>query len=130
MKKDDEISTLADVKVAFRNKYEDTSERFAEIQEHMTDEVKRANKVLYRSKQNGENQTFVLRKIYLWNKTSNRRTCCLAWDSGRAMSTVECAQAILNRWGASENTFKHIYDRNPARINATLKRPTVNQQHF
>ncbi|MBT5935514.1 hypothetical protein [Sulfurimonas sp.] len=56
MKKDDEISTLADVKVAFRNKYEDTSERFAEIQEHMTDEVKRANKVLYRSKQNGENQ--------------------------------------------------------------------------
>lgn len=63
--------------------------------------------------QNNEKQTFVLRKIYLWNKTSSRRTCCLAWDCGRAMSTIECAQAILNRWGASENTFKHIYDRHP-----------------
>lgn len=67
----------------------------------------------FKLEQNGEDQTFVLRKIYLWNKTSSRRTCCLAWDSGRAMSTVECAQAILNRWGASENTFKHIYDRHP-----------------
>ena len=63
--------------------------------------------------QNGETQTFVLRKIYLWNQTSSRRTCCLAWDAGRAMSTVECAQAILSRWGASENTFKHLYDRHP-----------------
>ena len=63
--------------------------------------------------QNDEKQTFVLRRIYLWNKTSSRRTCCLAWDSGRAISTIECAQAILNRWGASENTFKHIYDRHP-----------------
>ncbi len=63
--------------------------------------------------QNGENQTFVLRKIYLWNLTSSRRTCGLAWDAGRSMSTIQCAQAILSRWGASENTFKHLYDRHP-----------------
>jgi hypothetical protein len=63
--------------------------------------------------QNGKTQTFALRKIYLWNQTSNRRTCGLAWDAGRSISTLECAQAILSRWGASENTFKHLYDRHP-----------------
>ncbi len=63
--------------------------------------------------QNGKIQTFILRKIYLWNQTSNRRTCGLAWDAGRPINTLQCAQAILSRWGASENTFKHIYDRHP-----------------
>jgi len=63
--------------------------------------------------QNGETQTFTLRKIYLWNKTSNRRTCGLAWDAGRPTSTLQCAQAILSRWGASENTFKHLQDKHP-----------------
>lgn len=58
-------------------------------------------------------KTLVLRKIYIWNETSNRRTCGLAWDAGYNLSTVQCAQAILSRWGASENTFKHIYDRHP-----------------
>ncbi|MEA3380161.1 MAG: helix-turn-helix domain-containing protein, partial [Pseudomonadota bacterium] len=61
--------------------------------------------------QNGK--TFALRKIYLWNQTSDRRTCGLAWDAGRSMNTLQCAQAILRRWGASENTFKHLYDRHP-----------------
>ena len=63
--------------------------------------------------ENGKTKTFELRKIYLWNQTSNRRTCCLAWDDGRPITTLQCAQAILSRWGASENTFKHIYDRHP-----------------
>lgn len=63
--------------------------------------------------QDDNTQTFALRRIYLWNQTSNRRTCGLAWDAGRPMSTLECAQAILNRWGASENTFKHLHDRHP-----------------
>lgn len=58
-------------------------------------------------------KTFALRKIYLWNQTSNRRTCGLAWDAGNPISTLQCAQAILSRWGASENTFKHLYDRHP-----------------
>lgn len=63
--------------------------------------------------ENGITKTFTLRKIYLWNKTSNRRTCGLAWDAGRPASTLQCAQAILSRWGASENTFKHLYDKHP-----------------
>jgi hypothetical protein len=62
---------------------------------------------------NDETKTITLRKIYLWNQTSNRRTCGLAWDNGRPISTLQCAQSILSRWGASENTFKHIYDRHP-----------------
>ena len=63
--------------------------------------------------ENGETQVFALRKIYLWNQTSNRRTCGLAWDAGKPISTLQCAQAVLSRWGASENTFKHLYDRHP-----------------
>jgi len=63
--------------------------------------------------QNGKIQTFTLRRIYLWNQTSNRRTCGLAWDADRPISTLQCAHAILSRWGASENTFKHLYDRHP-----------------
>jgi hypothetical protein len=57
--------------------------------------------------------SFELRRIFLWNKTGNRRACGLAWDGGKGMSTVECACAILHRWGASENSFKHIQERHP-----------------
>jgi hypothetical protein len=56
---------------------------------------------------------FTLRRVNIWNKTSNRRTSALAWTDGRDISTKECALAILNRWGASENTFKHIKERHP-----------------
>ncbi len=58
-------------------------------------------------------KTFTIRRIYLWNQTSNRRTCGLAWSAGRTISTLQFAQHILNRWGASENTFKHLYDKHP-----------------
>jgi len=61
----------------------------------------------------GKMLTFTLKRIYLWNHTSNRRTCGLAWDAGRSTSTLQCAKAILSRWGASENTFKHLYDKHP-----------------
>jgi len=54
-----------------------------------------------------------LRRINIWNQTSNRITCCLAWDAGKNLSTVQCAEAILSRWGASENTFNHKNERHP-----------------
>lgn len=54
-----------------------------------------------------------LRRIFVWNKTSKRRASGLAWTGSLEMSTQECAQAILCRWGASENTFKHLKDRHP-----------------
>lgn len=56
---------------------------------------------------------FKIRRIYLWNRSCNRRTCGLAWTGETDVSTADCARAILNRWGASENTFKHLNDRHP-----------------
>ena len=60
-----------------------------------------------------QKQPFTIRRIYIWNKSSNRRTCGLAWTGDRDVSTTDCAHAILSRWGASENTFKHLADRHP-----------------
>jgi len=71
-------------------------------------------KILVDDKNDSDEQKKVtLRRIYLWNKTSNRRTCGLAWTTDESMTTEECARAILCRWGASENTFKHLNDRHP-----------------
>lgn len=74
-------------------------------------------------RQDGNNNTydFKLRRIYIWNKTSKRRACGLAWDGDKKMSTEECAKAILCRWGASENTFKHINDRHPLHYHPGFK---------
>jgi hypothetical protein len=58
-------------------------------------------------------QKFTLRRIYIWNVTSNRRTSALAGVSADKLSTQDCAMAILSRWGASENTFKHLVDKHP-----------------
>lgn len=63
--------------------------------------------------ENAPCQTFTLRRIYIWNVTSNRRTCALASISPELLSTQDCAWAILNRWGASENTFKHLAQKHP-----------------
>jgi hypothetical protein len=64
---------------------------------------------------------FKLRRIYLWNRTSDRRACGLAWDGNRGMSTEDCARGILSRWGASENTFKHIQERHPLHYHPGFK---------
>lgn len=64
-------------------------------------------------KEDGTDHEFNLRRIYIWNRKTNHRTCALAWTKDKDVSTKECAQAILSRWGASENTFKHISDRHP-----------------
>ena len=63
--------------------------------------------------ENGPLQKFTLRRIYIWNVTSKRRTCALAGVSPEHLGTQDCARAILHRWGASENTFKHLADRHP-----------------
>jgi hypothetical protein len=63
----------------------------------------------------GEKQVhrFSLRRIYVWNKSTDKRTSGLAYTPHHELSTQDCAFAILNRWGASENTFKHIQTRHP-----------------
>jgi hypothetical protein len=63
--------------------------------------------------EDGSSEKFTLRRIYIWNVTSNRRTSALAAVSPDKLSTQDCAVAILSRWGASENTFKHLVDKHP-----------------
>jgi hypothetical protein len=63
--------------------------------------------------EDGRDEEFTLRRIYIWNVTSNRRTSALAGVSPEKLSTQDCAMAILSRWGASENTFKHLADKHP-----------------
>ena len=60
-----------------------------------------------------EQHRFTLRRFYIWNRSSNRRTSGLAWSGDKAMSSEDCVAAILSRWGASENTFKHLGNRHP-----------------
>lgn len=57
-----------------------------------------------------EPHIFTLRHLIIWNRSSNRRTCGLTYGE---QSTEQATCAILSRWGASENTFKHIQNRHP-----------------
>jgi hypothetical protein len=61
----------------------------------------------------GEPRTFTLRHIHIWNRSSNRRTCALVHADSALLSLEEATRAILGRWGASENTFKHLQERHP-----------------
>ena len=58
-------------------------------------------------------EILTLRLIYIWNVSCDRRTCALSNAATDRMDTEQCAMAILNRWGASENTFKHLEDKYP-----------------
>lgn len=58
-------------------------------------------------------EVFTLRRIYIWNVSCNRRTCALANVMVEKMNESDCAKAILTRWAASENTFKHLGDKHP-----------------
>ena len=58
-------------------------------------------------------ETLTLRRVHIWNVSCNRWTCALTNVAADRMDTEQCAMAILNRWGASENTFKHLADKHP-----------------
>ena len=60
-----------------------------------------------------ETKTFSVRRIYIWNLSTNSRTCGLTWSGAKTLSIEDGARLILSRWGASENTFKHLQDRHP-----------------
>ena len=75
----------------------------------------------YDYKEDNETHSFSLRRIYIWNKKTGKRVCGLAWDKDNRLDTKACAKAILNRWGASENTFKHIASRHPLHYHPGFK---------
>jgi hypothetical protein len=64
---------------------------------------------------------FKLRHIFIWDQSSKRKTCALAWSGDTDLSTIDCARAILHRWGASENTFKHTKERHPLHYHPGFK---------
>jgi hypothetical protein len=65
--------------------------------------------------------TFTLRHLIIWNCTSQRRTAGLAYSGAIALSTEEAVRGILSRWGASENTFKHLQNRHPLHYHPGFK---------
>jgi len=75
----------------------------------------------YTEEASDEKHIFILRRIYIWNKSSRRRTCGLAFTDKKQVSTIDCARIILSRWGASENTFKHLKDRHPLHYHPGFK---------
>jgi hypothetical protein len=62
-----------------------------------------------------------LRHIHLWNRSSDRRTCALVHADSSLLSLEEATRAMLSRWGASENTFKHLQERHPAHYQPGFK---------
>jgi hypothetical protein len=58
----------------------------------------------------GDSNAVTLRRIIIWNKKSNRRVACVTRQEEKE-DTISIASAMLGRWGASENSFKHMADR-------------------
>jgi len=56
---------------------------------------------------------FTLRRVVLWNLRTAHRASVLCWDGELQLSAQQVLCAMLARWGASENTFKHIQARHP-----------------
>jgi hypothetical protein len=75
----------------------------------------------YTAEEQGETHVFTLRHIHIWNHGSDRRTCALVHADAALLSLEEATRAILSRWGASENTFKHIQERHPAHYQPGFK---------
>ena len=79
------------------------------------------------STDNGK-ETFSLRHFILWNIGAKRRTAGLAYTGGHDVTGYDCIVGILNRWGASENTFKHIRERHPYHYHPGFKLVTSEKQ--
>jgi hypothetical protein len=73
-------------------------------------------------------ETFSLRHFILWNIGSKRRTAGLAYTGDHDITGDDCIIGILNRWGASENTFKHIKERHPYHYHPGFKLVTSEKQ--
>ncbi|MEA3448631.1 MAG: helix-turn-helix domain-containing protein [Bacteroidota bacterium] len=63
--------------------------------------------------ENKEKHPFSLRRFYILNTANKTHTAGLAYNGNAQLSAEECVFGILNRWGASENTFKHIESKHP-----------------
>ena len=60
-----------------------------------------------------------LRRIVIWNKKTGKRPVAVASDEYEDALTL--AKAMLNRWGKSENSFKHMGTRTKMHYNPVIK---------
>ncbi len=97
----------------FTIRFECNGKRYSVLEEEKT--------FRYAENEGQPEHTFTLRHLIIWNHSSHRRTAGLAHDGSIALSTEEATRAILSRWGASENTFKHIRDRHPLHYHPGFK---------
>ena len=75
---------------------------------------------------------FKLRHIFIWNQSSKRKTCALAWSGDTNLSTIDCARAILHRWGGVRKHVQTYKGTSSAALSPGLqagrKRQTGNQK--
>ncbi|GEM_PF-5563021 len=66
-----------------------------------------------------------LRRVVIWNLNSDRRPVCVSND--RCEDALFLGQAMLGRWGKSENSFKYISEMQTvaAKLQATPPRTTL-----
>ena len=107
----EKLNAVDDNKFSIQFELNDKSYAIFEDEKIITDNAKEPKKA----------QSVILRRINIWNRSCNRRISVLAWTNNQPISTEDCARAMLNRWGASENTFKHIKTRQPFHYNPGLK---------
>ncbi len=77
---------------------------------------------------NKEGRSIELRRIVVWNKKTGKRSVAVASDEYEDTQTL--ARAMLNRWGKSENSFKHMKNRTSMHYNPTIEisRASENQE--
>jgi len=85
--------------------YNDTLYRFIETEKELETEIVHQEQVIQKS--------FKLRRFYVCNTKTGKRTSVLANNATLELSQQDCVMAILARWGASENTFKYLNKRHP-----------------
>jgi len=77
-----------------------------------------------------EGNSIVLRRIIIWNTKTNKRPVAVTNDTYE--DTRSIAWAMLNRWGKSENSFKHMGSRVNMHYNPVLDmtRESANQKTY
>jgi hypothetical protein len=84
--------------------FNDTTYKYFEVQKKLTTQtIEKDNSKI----------DFSLRRFYVLNTKTDKRTSVLAYNGVRVIESQDCIIAILNRWGASENTFKYLNNRHP-----------------
>ncbi len=66
-----------------------------------------------------EGNNIELRRIIIWNTRTNTRPVAVTNDTYEDTATI--ARAMLNRWGKSENGFKHMGNRTNMQYNPVLE---------